>query len=155
MFRCFVCHRRIVFLHYPVVAHCVYVPPFFACPYFSLSRSLPLLCVATIEELPDSIRRVGLGEPFPNEFPGNDYSFNWTLNRDGVTPLKELAFQISKPLDLRIAGLEPLTTKPNVSYTGNRNYEKDADIVKSTSQPTDELNKSRSCSALFWYWGLY
>ena len=54
---------------------------------------------------------------FPNEYPGMDYHFNWSLNGDGVTPLKRLAFRLTKPLDLKIAGLEqpssnPLQVKP-------------------------------------------
>jgi hypothetical protein len=56
--------------------------------------------------LPDSIKRVGEASAFPNEYPGQNYAFNWSLNADGVTPLKKSAFRITKPLDLRIAGLE-------------------------------------------------
>jgi hypothetical protein len=57
------------------------------------------------EGLPDSIKRVGKVEPFPNEYPGQVYSFNWCLNGDGVTPLRKSAFRITKPLDLKVAGL--------------------------------------------------
>mmetsp|Transcript_28319 Transcript_28319/g.65648 ORF Transcript_28319/g.65648 Transcript_28319/m.65648 type:complete len:265 (-) Transcript_28319:77-871(-) len=56
--------------------------------------------------LPESIKRVGVTSSFPNEYPGQNYEFNWSLNGDGVTPLKKAAFRITKPLDLRIAGLE-------------------------------------------------
>jgi hypothetical protein len=56
--------------------------------------------------LPDSIKRVGVTEKFPNEYPGQIYAFNWCLNGDGVTPLKKSAWRITKPLDLKIAGLE-------------------------------------------------
>ena len=58
------------------------------------------------EGLPDSIKRVGNPEAFPNEYPGMIYEFNWALNGDGVTPLKRSAFRINKPLDLKIAGLD-------------------------------------------------
>jgi hypothetical protein len=56
--------------------------------------------------LPDTIKRVGTSEAFPNEYPGQNYAFNWCLNGDGVTPLKASAFRITKPLDLKVAGLE-------------------------------------------------
>jgi hypothetical protein len=48
----------------------------------------------------------------PNEYPGQIYAFNWSLNADGVTPLKKSAFRITKPLDLKVAGLEQPTTIP-------------------------------------------
>jgi hypothetical protein len=48
---------------------------------------------------------VGQAEAFPNEYPGQIYAFNWCLNGDGVTPLKKSAFRITKPLDLKVAGL--------------------------------------------------
>lgn len=56
--------------------------------------------------MPDSIKRVGVTEAFPNEYPGQIYAFNWCLNGDGVTPLKKSAFRITKPLDLKVAGLQ-------------------------------------------------
>lgn len=67
--------------------------------------------------MPDSIKRVGVAEAFPNEYPGQIYAFNWALNGDGVTPLKKSAFRITKPLDLKVAGLElpkksPLKVQP-------------------------------------------
>jgi len=62
--------------------------------------------------LPDSIRRVGRAEGFPNEYPGQNYAFNWCLNGDGVTPLKKSAFRITKPLDLKVAGLQPSKKAP-------------------------------------------
>ncbi len=49
---------------------------------------------------------------FPNEYPGHNYDFNWTLNGDGVTPTKKSAFRITKPLELKVAGLTPLKTSP-------------------------------------------
>lgn len=58
------------------------------------------------EGLPDSIKRVGTSEAFPNEYPGQIYAFNWCLNGDGVTPLRKSAFRITKPLDLQVAGLK-------------------------------------------------
>jgi hypothetical protein len=55
---------------------------------------------------PDPIStRVGSVSAFPNEYPGQIYAFNWCLNGDGVTPLKKSAFRITKPLDLKVAGL--------------------------------------------------
>lgn len=62
--------------------------------------------------LPESITRVGQSEAFPNEYPGQNYEFNWALNVDGVTPLKKSSFRIMKPLDLKIAGLKPLANSP-------------------------------------------
>jgi hypothetical protein len=67
--------------------------------------------------LPDSIKRVGKTEVFPNEYPGQVYAFNWCLNGDGVTPLRKSAFRITKPLDLKVAGLPvpqhfPLKVRP-------------------------------------------
>lgn len=58
--------------------------------------------------LPESITRAGQAEALPNEYPGQNYAFNWTLNADGVTPTKKSAFRITKPLELKIAGLTPL-----------------------------------------------
>lgn len=66
----------------------------------------------TTASLPSSVERVGESFAFPNEYPGQNYEFNWTLNADGVTPLKKSAFRITKPLELKIAGLTPLQTTP-------------------------------------------
>jgi hypothetical protein len=69
---------------------------------------------------PDPISsRVGSVSAFPNEYPGQIYAFNWCLNGDGVTPLKKSAFRITKPLDLKVAGLQapkkiPLMVRPGV-----------------------------------------
>jgi len=60
---------------------------------------------ATTAGLPESIARIGNATAFPNEYPGQNYIFNWALNADGVTPLKKAAFRITKPLDLQVAGL--------------------------------------------------
>ena len=62
--------------------------------------------------VPDSIKRVGTVEAFPNEYPGQIYAFNWALNGDGVTPLKKSAFRITKPLDLKVAGIKPPKKQP-------------------------------------------
>lgn len=67
---------------------------------------------ATEGGLPDSIKRVGTVEAFPNEYPGQNYAFNWCLNGDGVTPLRKSAFRITKPLDLKVAGLTPAAKAP-------------------------------------------
>lgn len=65
-----------------------------------------------LSALPDSVSRVGASTSFPNEYPGQVYAFNWALNRDGVTPLKKSAFRITKPLDLKIAGLDQPKKNP-------------------------------------------
>lgn len=62
--------------------------------------------------LPESVKRVGASDVFPNEYPGQVYAFNWALNRDGVTPLNKSAFRITKLLDLKIAGLKQPKTNP-------------------------------------------
>eukprot|EP00542_Grammatophora_oceanica_P022186 CAMPEP_0194038474 /NCGR_PEP_ID=MMETSP0009_2-20130614/10710_1 /TAXON_ID=210454 /ORGANISM="Grammatophora oceanica, Strain CCMP 410" /LENGTH=273 /DNA_ID=CAMNT_0038680987 /DNA_START=27 /DNA_END=848 /DNA_ORIENTATION=+ len=59
-----------------------------------------------IPGLPDSIRRVNEEVVFPDEYPGQNYAFNWSLNGDGVTPLKKSSFRITKLLDLKVAGLD-------------------------------------------------
>jgi hypothetical protein len=66
----------------------------------------------TEEGLPDSIKRVGTYTSWPDERPGQNYMFNWCLNGDGVTPLRESSFRITKPLDLKIAGLQPPKKSP-------------------------------------------
>ena len=63
-------------------------------------------CALSLAAVPDSIKRVGTTEAFPNEYPGQIYAFNWALNGDGVTPIKKSAFRITKPLDLTVAGLQ-------------------------------------------------
>lgn len=68
--------------------------------------------------LPDSIKRVAGAEQFPNEYPGHNYAFNWCLNGDGVTPLNRSAFRICKPLDLKVAGLQPLQSPLKVNTAG-------------------------------------
>jgi len=86
----------------------------------SFSSNIPKVDGGLPGGLPESIKRVGVSEKFPNEYPGQIYAFNWALNGDGVTPLKKSSWRITKPLDLKLAGLEqpkisPLkvkTTKP-------------------------------------------
>ena len=71
--------------------------------------------------LPESIKRVGQSFSFPNEYPGHDYMFNWTLNADGVTPLNKSAFRITKALDVKVAGLTPNKNTPlQVRYSFSR-----------------------------------
>lgn len=62
--------------------------------------------------LPETIKRVGTPEAFPNEYPGQNYGFNWALNADGVTPINRSAWRITKPLDLKIAGLNQPKARP-------------------------------------------
>lgn len=69
------------------------------------TRSLSSVAVEKTPGLPDSIPRVGGPTAFPNEYPGQNYIFNWCLNADGVTPLNKSAFRITKPLDLKVSGL--------------------------------------------------
>lgn len=88
----------------------------------SSSRALPSSFIASSHTvrlfatespgLPESVTRIGKASVFPNEYPGQNYSFNWSLNADGVTPLKKSAFRITKPLDLKVAGLEQAKTSP-------------------------------------------
>jgi hypothetical protein len=78
---------------------------------------LCLLCMSgstsvKLEGLPESLKRVGTSALFPNEYPGNIYAFNWCLNGDGVTPLRQSAFRITKPLDLKVAGLQAPKAMP-------------------------------------------
>jgi hypothetical protein len=78
----------------------------------SFSKARPFTFSRALSSLPPSVERVGESFAFPNEYPGQNYEFNWTLNADGVTPLKKSAFRITKPLELKIAGLTPLKTTP-------------------------------------------
>jgi hypothetical protein len=83
------------------------------CHFFHFSTAT----APTSEGLPDSIKRVGETIAFPDEKPGDCYAFNWCLNGDGVTPLHGSAFRISKPLDLKVAGLsQPKINPLEVSY---------------------------------------
>lgn len=62
---------------------------------------------ATSASHQSSLDRVAAPIVWPNEGPGVNYAFNWQLNADGVTPTNELAFRITKQLDLTIAKLDP------------------------------------------------
>lgn len=77
-----------------------------------MNHNLAASEASATEGLPDSIKRVGGAAAFPNEYPGQVYAFNWCLNKDGVTPLRRSAFRITKPLDLKVAGLTPPTKIP-------------------------------------------
>jgi len=82
----------------------------------TLVRTLSSVAPADVPQweggIPDTVKRVGKTSAFPNEYPGMSYEFNWALNGDGVTPLKRSAFRINKPLDLKVAGLNPTKTNP-------------------------------------------
>lgn len=72
--------------------------------------------VESKSDFPETLKRVGQNIQFPNESAGCNYQFNWCLNGDGVTPLRRSAYRITKPLDLKLAGLEvpqklPLSVK--------------------------------------------
>lgn len=85
--------------------------------------SLRLLSTAAAEEPAwlDSVKRISDTRAFPNEYPGQNYLFNWCLNADGVTPLKKSAFRLTKPLDLKVAGLSlPKTTPLKVDGKAER-----------------------------------
>eukprot|EP00567_Pseudictyota_dubia_P007191 CAMPEP_0197460054 /NCGR_PEP_ID=MMETSP1175-20131217/53151_1 /TAXON_ID=1003142 /ORGANISM="Triceratium dubium, Strain CCMP147" /LENGTH=263 /DNA_ID=CAMNT_0042995077 /DNA_START=50 /DNA_END=841 /DNA_ORIENTATION=+ len=76
------------------------------------SQAVRFFAGAESPGLPDSVKRMGKAAQVPNEYPGQVYAFNWALNADGVTPLKKSAFRITKPLDLKVAGLEQPKTSP-------------------------------------------
>lgn len=78
----------------------------------SISAAAAAAATSKKDGLPASVERVGEADFFPNEGPGRVILFNWQLNKDGVTPLKESAFRISKPLDLKVAGLAQPKTNP-------------------------------------------
>jgi hypothetical protein len=89
-----------------------------------LNPSISLVISATAPQVnagvPESIKRVGQADVFPNEYPGQVYAFNWCLNGDGVTPLRKSAFRITKTLDLKVAGLDvPKQIPLNVSFLIN------------------------------------
>ncbi|KAL7507876.1 hypothetical protein ACHAXN_006252 [Cyclotella atomus] len=84
-------------------------------PSFLLRSSPRLLSSAASQQQPawvESLGRISESAPFPNEYPGQNYMFNWCLNADGVTPLNKSAFRITKPLDLKVAGLDLPKTSP-------------------------------------------
>ena len=95
-----------------------------------------------IASLPSSVERVGEAFAFPNEYPGQNYEFNWTLNADGVTPLKKSAFRITKPLELKIAGLSPLTKTPlQVKASASKKTLKEAGSDQLSYEDYDEITQ--------------
>jgi hypothetical protein len=84
-------------------------------PCFLLRSSPHLLSsAATAKQQPawvESLCRISESAPFPNQYPGQNYMFNWCLNANGVTPLNKSAFRITKPLDLKVGG--PAQKVPN------------------------------------------
>jgi len=96
--------------------------------------------LATSPGLPESVKRVGSAQAFPNEYPGQNYLFNWCLNADGVTPLKKSAFRIAKPLDLKVAGLElPKTSPLKVNAKSERSYVPEAGSEALSFDTFDEV----------------
>lgn len=88
------------------------------------------------------MERVGESLAFPNEYPGQNYEFNWTLNADGVTPIKKSAFRITKPLELKIAGLTPLKNSPlNVKSTASKKTLKEAGSDDLSFEDYDEITQ--------------
>jgi len=101
---------------YIIVCPCHFVAHiycFCACTFSNLDG---FLCNAMIQlhppRVPDTLKHVGQTESFSNEYPSQVYAFNWCLNGDGMTPLRKSAFCITKPLDLKIAGLPVPITNP-------------------------------------------
>eukprot|EP00573_Skeletonema_grethae_P005706 CAMPEP_0201693646 /NCGR_PEP_ID=MMETSP0578-20130828/6175_1 /ASSEMBLY_ACC=CAM_ASM_000663 /TAXON_ID=267565 /ORGANISM="Skeletonema grethea, Strain CCMP 1804" /LENGTH=281 /DNA_ID=CAMNT_0048179211 /DNA_START=46 /DNA_END=891 /DNA_ORIENTATION=- len=96
---------------------------------------------AATSNLPPSIPRVGAATAFPDEYPGQNYIFNWCLNADGVTPLKKCAFRITKPLDLKVAGLAlPKSSPLKVNAKGDRSKVPEAGMTDALSFDTfDEV----------------
>lgn len=82
------------------------------CVFFAFKNSCLAAEASAQAGIPDSIKRVGTPEAFPNQYPGHIYAFNWCLNGDGVTPLRGSAFRITKPLDLKVAGLDAPKQNP-------------------------------------------
>ena len=88
------------------------------------------------------MERVGESFAFPNEYPGQNYEFNWTLNADGVTPIKKSAFRITKPLELKIAGLTPLKTSPlKVNSKATKKTLKEAGSANLSFDDYDEITQ--------------
>mmetsp|Transcript_36730 Transcript_36730/g.74845 ORF Transcript_36730/g.74845 Transcript_36730/m.74845 type:complete len:266 (-) Transcript_36730:2530-3327(-) len=92
--------------------------------------------------LPDSVKRVGKSVGVPNEYPGQNYAFNWALNADGVTPLKKSAFRITKPLDLKLAGLNQPSSMPlKVNAAAARGLMPEAGSNELTFDTFDEVSQ--------------
>lgn len=85
---------------------------------------------------------MGKAAAVPNEYPGQVYAFNWALNADGVTPLKKSAFRITKPLDLKVAGLgQPKTSPLKVNSTGSKGAVREAGTDALEFDAFDEVNQ--------------
>lgn len=93
------------------------------------------------EGLPDSIKRIGEAIEYPDERPGNIYAFNWCLNGDGVTPLRESAFRITKPLDLKIANLGHPKKMPLLVKAAGSERMPEAGTDDLTFDTFDEVNQ--------------
>eukprot|EP00986_Skeletonema_menzelii_P000534 scaffold159_cov151-Skeletonema_menzelii.AAC.10 len=96
---------------------------------------------AAASNLPPSIPRVGGAFAFPDEKPGQNYIFNWCLNADGVTPLQKCAYRITKPLDLKVAGLDlPKSSPLKVNSKSERSKVPEAGMTDALSFDTfDEV----------------
>lgn len=93
--------------------------------------------------LPDSVKRVNQADVIPNEYPGQNYAFNWQLNADGVTPIKKASFRITKPLDLKIAGLEQPSTRPlSIKASPAKNMPEAGNSDALTFDKFDEMSQS-------------
>lgn len=102
--------------------------------------SRPISAFRTFSSLPESFSSESQSFAFPNEYPGQNYAFNWCLNGDGVTPLHKSAFRILKPLDVQIAGLKPLTTVPlSVNATAAKKTMLEAGSEDLEFEPFDEM----------------
>lgn len=92
--------------------------------------------------LPDSVKRMGNASQVPNEYPGQVYAFNWALNADGVTPLKKSAFRITKPLDLKVSGLDQPKTSPlKVNAAAAKSSVREAGTDELSFESFDEVNQ--------------
>jgi len=88
------------------------------------------------------MKRIGEASAFPNEQAGQNYEFNWALNFDGVTPLKNSAFRITKPLDVKVAGLIPWERSPlKVNATAAKELMLEAGSDELSFETFDELSK--------------
>jgi len=90
----------------------------------------------------DNVNRIGRASAFPNEQPGQNYDFNWALNFDGVTPLKNSAFRITKSLDMKVAGLTPWGKSPlKVNATSEKENMLEAGSDNLSYETFDEVSK--------------
>mmetsp|Transcript_12704 Transcript_12704/g.26895 ORF Transcript_12704/g.26895 Transcript_12704/m.26895 type:complete len:270 (+) Transcript_12704:105-914(+) len=106
------------------------------------TRLLSSPSTASSPELPESVTRVGEAFSFPNEYPGQNYFFNWCLNADGVTPLKKCAFRITKPFDLKVASLPlPKISPLKVNAQGDYSKVPEAGSDALTFETFDEVTQ--------------